>query len=157
MLASRTASAACGVPGTDASTADRTCSSGIFLNSSGSVGVANVHGPVKSGAENQRPATRKNTGPVLPIRKTSLSVLLTQNSWDPVVTGTYVGSPFSRIISEGCIDTNTFGASLALIFLPGRLSLTSFQLASSGSFLKLSGSVPAGPHGPCRSIALSQT
>ena len=57
--ASSTASAACGVPGTEASTRERGCSSGIFLKSAGSVGVANVHGPVKSGAENQRPATRK--------------------------------------------------------------------------------------------------
>ena len=56
--ASSTASAARSVPGTDASTRERGCSSGIFLKSAGSDGVANVHGPVKSGAENQRPATR---------------------------------------------------------------------------------------------------
>ena len=49
---------ACGVPGTDASTRDRGCSSGIFLKSSGRFGVANVQGPLKLGAENQRPATR---------------------------------------------------------------------------------------------------
>ena len=35
------------VPGTEASTRDRWCASGIFLKSSGSVGVANVHGPVE--------------------------------------------------------------------------------------------------------------
>src|SRR5512142_1480006 len=74
-----TASAACCVPGTDASTRDRGCSSGIFWKSAGSFGVANVHGPVKSGAENQRPATRKYTGPALPRRNTSLSVLLTHS------------------------------------------------------------------------------
>ena len=81
ILASSTASAACVVPGTDASTRDRACSSGIFLKSSGRVGVANVHGPVKSGAENQRPETRKYTAPVAPIRNTSVSVLLTQSSF----------------------------------------------------------------------------
>src|SRR4051812_45972890 len=59
ICASSTASAACDVPGTDARTRERACSSGIFLKSSGSVGVANVHGPVKSGALNQRPDTRK--------------------------------------------------------------------------------------------------
>ena len=74
------ASAACVVPGTDARTRDRSCSSGICLKAAGSVGVANVHGPVKSGAENHRPATRKYTAPVSAIRKTSLSVLLTQSS-----------------------------------------------------------------------------
>ena len=58
MLAS-TASVACGVPGTDASTRERGCSTGIFLKSSGSDGVANVHGPSRLGALNQRPATRK--------------------------------------------------------------------------------------------------
>src|SRR4029079_10638606 len=67
-----TASAACEVPGTDASTRERLCSSGIFLKSAGSVGVAKVHGPVKSGAENQRPATREYTRPVVPAQNTSL-------------------------------------------------------------------------------------
>ena len=47
-----------GVPGTEARTLERSCSSGIFRKSAGSDSVANVHGPVKSGAENQRPATR---------------------------------------------------------------------------------------------------
>src|SRR5688572_15851844 len=56
--ASSTASAACTVPGTDASTRDRSCSSGIFAKSAGSDGVANVHGPVNPGALNQRPDTR---------------------------------------------------------------------------------------------------
>ena len=50
---------ACGVPGTDARTRERSCSSGICLKSAGRFGVANVQGPVKSGAENHRPATRK--------------------------------------------------------------------------------------------------
>ena len=50
---------ACVVPGTDARTRDRSCSRGICLKSSGRFGVANVQGPVKSGAENHRPATRK--------------------------------------------------------------------------------------------------
>src|SRR3954464_12619684 len=59
ICASSTASADCDVPGTDARTRERECSSGIFLKSAGSVGVANVQGPVKSGAVNQRPDTRK--------------------------------------------------------------------------------------------------
>ena len=58
ICASSTASAAWSVPGTDASTRERSCSSGMVVKSAGSDGVANVHGPVKSGAENQRPATR---------------------------------------------------------------------------------------------------
>src|SRR5262245_31532660 len=56
--ASSTASAAWTVPGTDASTRDRSCSRGIFLKSAGSEGVANVQGPVNPGALNQRPDTR---------------------------------------------------------------------------------------------------
>ena len=59
ICASSTASAAWSVPGTDASTRDRSCDSGICLNSAGSDSVANVHGPVKSGALNQRPEIRK--------------------------------------------------------------------------------------------------
>ena len=84
ICASRTASAASSVPGTEASTRDRSCESGIFLKSSGRFGVANVHGPSKAGAVNQRPETRKYTGPFLPSLKTSLSVLLTQSSLVPV-------------------------------------------------------------------------
>ena len=48
--------------------------------------------------------------------------------------------------SAGCWLTKTFGT--ALVDLPGRFALTSFQLSSAGSFLKLSGSVPAAVHGP---------
>ena len=88
ICASSTASAASGVPGTDASTRERGCSSGIFLKSSGSVSDANVHGPPKSGAENQRPAMRKYTGPVRVMRNTSLSVLLTQSKPAVPPTGT---------------------------------------------------------------------
>src|SRR6187455_2511785 len=79
-LASRTASAACGVPGTDASTRDRGCSREIFLKSSGRARDANVHGPEKFGAVNHRPDTRKYTGPVVPMRKISASVLFTHIS-----------------------------------------------------------------------------
>ena len=50
----------------------------------------------------------------------------------------------------------TFGTADAAIGLPGRLALTSFQLSSAGSFLKLPGSVPAGVHGPFTSAAFSQ-
>ena len=75
---------ACCVPGTEARTRERGWPTGTFLKSSGSVGVANVHGPLKSGAENQRPDTRKYTGPPLPRRNTSLSVLLTHSSFVPV-------------------------------------------------------------------------
>ena len=95
--------------------------------------------------------------PLGPIRKTSLSVLLTHISFVPNTTGAYFGSPLSSISSAGCRLTNTFGAWLALTFLPGRLSFTSFQLPSSGSFLKLSGSVPAGVHAPFRSDVFIQT
>ena len=56
--AMRTPSAACCVPGTEARTRERGCSRGIFLKSSGKVGVANVQGPVNPGALNQRPDTR---------------------------------------------------------------------------------------------------
>jgi hypothetical protein len=56
--ASSTASAACGVPGTDASTRERGCSREMRWKSPGSVVVANVHGPVNPGEVNQRPATR---------------------------------------------------------------------------------------------------
>ena len=77
ICARRMASAAASVPGTDASTRERLCSSEIFLKSAGSEGVANVHGPVKSGAENQRPGDEVVDAPRRPMRKTSLSVLLT--------------------------------------------------------------------------------
>src|SRR5262245_38258413 len=55
--------------------------------------------------------------------------------------------------SAGDVLTKTRGA--ALTGLPGRFALTSFQFSSSGSFLKLSGSVPAGVHVPFRSVAFS--
>jgi hypothetical protein len=47
------------------------------------------------------------------------------------------------------------GTALTSIFFPGSAALTSFQLSSAGSFEKLPGSVPAGVHGPFRSVALS--
>ena len=59
ICASSTASAACVVPGTDASTRERGWLSGIFLKSGGRFSVANVQGPLKSGAVNQRPEIRK--------------------------------------------------------------------------------------------------
>ena len=65
ICASRTASAASSVPGTEASTRDRSCESGIFLKSSGRVGRRERPRPVEAGAVNQRPETRKYTGPVL--------------------------------------------------------------------------------------------
>jgi hypothetical protein len=58
-IASSTASVACGVPGMDASTRERGCSTGMRLKSSGNDGVANVHGPSRLALLNQRPATRK--------------------------------------------------------------------------------------------------
>jgi len=58
-VASNTASVACGVPGTDARTLERGCSTEICLKSAGKDGVANVHGPSSVAALNQRPATRK--------------------------------------------------------------------------------------------------
>ena len=47
--------------------------------------------------------------------------------------------PVRRISSAGTSATKTFGALPPLPFQPGRFSFTSFQLPSSGSFLKLSG------------------
>ncbi len=38
---------------------------------------------------------------------------------------------------------------------PGRAAFTSFQLSSAGSLSKLSGSLPAGAHGPFSSAAFS--
>src|SRR6476659_8278538 len=58
--------------------------------------------------------------------------------------------------SAGSMLTSTVGV-LSDGFCPGRLALTSFQFSSGGSFLKLSGSVPAGVHGPWTAVALSQT
>src|SRR4030095_7306186 len=111
MLASSTASAACVVPGTDASTRDRACSSGILLKSAGRLGEANVHGPPKSGAENQRPDVRKYTGPLRFARNRSLSVLLTHSRPAVPAIGEYAGSPFSRISSAGVVVADTRGAS----------------------------------------------
>ncbi len=51
------------------------------------------------------------------------------------------------ISSAGFVLTNTCGTALDESFLPGTAALTSFQFSSAGSFLKLSGSVPAGVHG----------
>src|SRR5262245_43031448 len=49
-----------------------------------------------------------------------------------------------------------FGTADAATVLPGRLALTSFQLSSvAGSLVKLSGSLPAGDHGPFTSVAFS--
>src|SRR5262245_3948512 len=91
---------------------------------------------------------------VLPIRNTSLSVLLNQKS---ALTGTCAdfGSPVKRINSPGCMATNTFGTCEAAPALPGRLALTSFQFSSSGSLLNLAGSLPAGDHGPFTSLAFN--
>src|SRR6476620_4468611 len=50
---------------------------------------------------------------------------------------------------------NTFGTADAATVFPGRLALTSFQFSSAGSFVKLSGSLPAGVHGPFTSVAFS--
>ena len=57
--------------------------------------------------------------------------------------------------SDGWKPTNTFGTADALIGLPGRLALTSFQFSSAGSFLKLSGNFPAADQGPFTSAAFS--
>src|SRR5579872_2240245 len=151
--ASRTASAACCVPGTDASTRERGCATGIFLKSSGRLGVANVHGPLKSGAVNHRPATRKYTGPPLPKRKTSLSVLLTHSRCVPVTTR-YAGAPLTRISSAGFVLVKTCG--IVVTACAGIAALTSFQLSSAGSFEKLAGSFDAGFHGPASADASYQ-
>ena len=71
-------------------------------------------------------------------------------------TGSYFGSPVSRIISAGTLLTNTWGSLSAESFLPGRAALTSFQLSSLGSLAKLSGSFTAATQGPLRSGAWSQ-
>jgi hypothetical protein len=48
------------------------------------------------------------------------------------------------------------GAFPGSIVLPGNAAFTSFQFASAGSLPKLSGSLPAGDHGPLRSPAFNQ-
>ena len=48
-----------------------------------------------------------------------------------------------------------FGVVLDDSFLPGTAALTSFQFSSAGSFLKLSGNVPAAVHGPSTALACS--
>src|SRR5258708_1398533 len=54
-----TASCACGVPATVGSTAPASDCGGIFAKSAGSASAAaNVHGPVRLAALNQRPASR---------------------------------------------------------------------------------------------------
>ena len=89
----------------------------------------------------------------MPARNTSASVLLTHSS-DVPCTGSYFGGPVSRISSAGVVLTKTLGA--ADVFWPGSAAFTSFQLSSAGSFPKLAGSWPAGPHAPARSVAFSQ-
>src|SRR5262245_12116174 len=90
-----------------------------------------------------------------PIRKTSLSVLLTHISFVPI-TGAYVGGPVTRMSSAGVVLTKTFGTLAADSERPGNAAFTSFQLSSAGRFLNAAGSVPAGFHGPLRSVAVSQ-
>src|SRR4026208_850824 len=123
------------------------------LKSSGRVGVTNVHGPEKSGAENQRPDTRKKTAPLGPRRKTSASVLLTHCKFVPL-TGSYFGAPLSSSNSAGFSLMKTAGT---LPVVSGcRAARTSLQLPSSGRLLKLVGSLLARRHGPCNELALSQ-
>src|SRR4030095_12789685 len=50
---------------------------------------------------------------------------------------------------------NTLGTSAALMLFPGRFAFTSFQFSSAGNLPKLPGSLPAGAHGPFRSVAFS--
>jgi hypothetical protein len=57
--------------------------------------------------------------------------------------------------SAGWLLTKTFGTADALIDFPGSAALTSFQFSSAGSFLKLSGSVPAGDQDPFTSRAFT--
>src|SRR4051812_48538417 len=93
--------------------------------------------------------------PACPIRNTSLSVLLTHNR--PVfATGTYFGGPVNRISSPGRTVVNTLGTADDASGFPGRFARTSFQLSSAGSFLKLSGRVPAADQGPLTSLLFSQ-
>src|ERR1051325_10212240 len=127
----------------------------MSLKSGGSVGVANVQGPVTLGAENQRPATRKKIGPVSPSLKTSLSVLLTQRSFVPL-TGVYFGAPATRISSAGVVLVYTTGRISGGMGLPGSAAFTAFQLSSSGSLLNASGSLSARFHGPPTASAVSQ-
>src|SRR2546427_127236 len=142
---SSTASSACLVPGTDASMRDRGCVTGIRLKSSGRFGVANVHGPEKSGAENQRPATRKDTRPFSLCRKTSSSVLLTHKRVVPI-TGTYFGAPSVSSSSAGILLMYTVGTRLAETPPVGNDDLTSDQFPSSGRLRKLAGTAVACRH-----------
>jgi hypothetical protein len=57
--ASISASCACGVPGTETSTKPRGPFAGMRAKSGGRLAVANVHGPSRLAAANQRPEVRK--------------------------------------------------------------------------------------------------
>ena len=61
MLLSMSASWACGVPGTEASTAPRGCASGIFAKAAGTLSCGTYsHGPsVRDGPRNHRPDSRR--------------------------------------------------------------------------------------------------
>ena len=89
------------------------------------------------------------------MRNRSLSVLLTHSSVGAPPPSDSSAWPWSTISSAGVVLTKTFGVVLAESFLPGSAALTSFQLSSAGSFEKLSGSLPAGVHGPLTSVACS--
>ena len=114
--------AAC--PGTDASTRERGCSSGIFWKSAGRLGRGERPGPVKSGrartSARPRGSRRRPSGPT---RNTSLSVLLTQ-SRDVPATGSYFGSPVEQDhLGRRRAHEHLAAPCSAASFLPGQRRL----------------------------------
>ncbi len=93
--------------------------------------------------------------PVGPRRNRSLSVLFTHCRPVPG-TGSYTGSPRSRIISAGVKLTKTDGACAAVNVFPGTAAFTAVQFSSAGSLLKLGGSLAAGVQGPSTAAAVIQ-
>ena len=157
ICASSTASAACVVPGTDASTRDRGCSSGIFLNSSGSVEGRERPRAAEAGRREPAARDRGNTpGPSRPCGTRRCRCCSPRAGWSCLDRQVVRLALQRGSVPAGVVVAKTFGASprrdrLARAALPS----TSFQLASFGSLPKLSGSAPArrstGPAGPAPS------
>src|SRR6185369_12029364 len=106
--ASRIASLASGVPGTEARMSASGSSTGIFEKSSGSALVVADHGPLIDDAPNHRPEVRKYQFPSPSWRNRSLVVLVTAASLVPGI-GRSTGRPSVTMSSEGSNVTNTFG------------------------------------------------
>ena len=152
--ASRTASAAWSVPGTAASTRERGCSSGNLLERGRHVRRRERPGAVEPRRREPAPGHQEvdRSGLAHP-EDVALGVA------DPQKV---VGARHQLVVRRPLQQDQLGGDGahedrrrLAPSFLPGTLAFTSFQFSSAGSFLKLSGNVPAASHGPFRSAALS--